>query len=190
MRRSRTDMKTKDTQEHLQGVRSADPPPKLNRVMDLQPTLGDELTPDPPREVPPAHRELSGLTDGEGLDGCYVVRDRSRRPTKKGGEWLALKLSDCSATLSAKAFDNVPALFDAAVPGTIVRVRARFEASLQWGDALIVEAIRAAAEGEYDAGRLLEVSPIPLERLEGDLRQLLETIRTPDLSACSSRPWR
>ena len=116
-----------------------------------------------------------------------MVRDRSRRPTKKGGEWLALKLSDCSATLSAKAFDNVPALFDAAVPGTIVRVRARFESSPQWGDALIVEAIRAAAEGEYDPGRLLEVSPIPLERLEGDLRQLLETIRTPDLSELLAR---
>ena len=32
------------------------------------------------------------------------VRDRSRRPTKKGGEWLALKLSDRSGSVSAKSW--------------------------------------------------------------------------------------
>ena len=55
--------------------------------------------PDAIRVAPgPAHRELAGLTDGESIEGHYVVRDRSRRPTKKGGEWLAIKLSDRSGS--------------------------------------------------------------------------------------------
>ena len=132
-------------------------------------------------QAPPEHRPLASLADGERIDSCYVIRDRSRRPTKKGGEWLALKLSDRSATVSAKAFDNVGSLFEAAAPGTIVQVRGRFEASAQWGDSVIVDAIEPAREGRYDAAALLETSPIPLERLEQDLRALLETIRTPDL---------
>ena len=63
----------------------------------LQPQLGEVA----PEGALRTHRELSGLADGERIDCCYVVRDRSRRPTKKGGEWLALKLSDRSGSISA-----------------------------------------------------------------------------------------
>lgn len=127
------------------------------------------------------HMELSSLADGDAVEGTYVVRDRSRRPTKKGGEWLALKLSDRSGSVAAKSWEEVPERFEIAAPGTIVKIRGRFEASPKWGDAVIVERIRVAAEGEYDPATLLETSPVPLERLEGDLRSLLETIRTPEL---------
>ena len=127
------------------------------------------------------HRELSGLTDGERVEGCYVVRDRSRRPTKRGGEWLALKLSDRSGSVSAKSWDEIEERFAAAEPGTIVRIRGRFECSSQWGDSLIIEAIAAAAEDEYDASALLETSPVPIERMEADLASLLETIQSRDL---------
>ena len=157
--------------------------------MDQQPMLGDadpfERVPE--RPGPPEHRSLSSLADGDRVDGHYVIRERSRRPTKKGGEWLALKLSDRSATLSAKAFDQVGPLFEAAAPGTIVRVRGRFEASPQWGDSIVVDTIEPARDGGYDAAALLETSPIPLERLEEDLRALLDTIRTPDLVALLDR---
>ncbi len=153
--------------------------------MERQPTLGDldlgEAPGGRPEQAAPAHVELASLADGDRVSGCYVVRERSRRPTKRGGEWLSLKLSDRTKTLAGKAFDEVQALFDACVPGTIVSVRARFESSAQWGDALIVEAARPAADGEYDHAALLECSPIPLERLEGDLRALLDTIQTPEL---------
>lgn len=151
--------------------------------------LGDEQPLEVPEAAPepPEHRQLASLADGERVDGHYVIRDRSRRPTKKGGEWLALKISDRSATLSAKAFDNVPALFEAAAPGTIARIRGRFESSPQWGDSVIVDAVEPAREGAYDASALLETSPIPLERLEEDLRALLETIRTPDLVELMNR---
>jgi 3'-5' exoribonuclease len=146
--------------------------------MDLQPQLSEVGG---RKAARPPHQELRALADGDRVDGFYAVRERSRRRTKRGGEWLSLKLSDRTATVSAKCWDDVPECFEAAVPGTVVRVRARYEASQQWGDALIVEALRPADEGEYEPANLLESSPIPLERLEGDLRSLLETIRTREL---------
>jgi 3'-5' exoribonuclease len=163
--------------------RSAATPPNFKVTMDQQSMLGDAAPLETAAELaePPRHRPLATLADGERVAGHYVVRDRSRRPTKKGGEWLALKLSDRSATVSAKAFDNVEALFEAAAPGTVVQVRGRFESSPQWGNSIIVDAIDPARDGGYDASALLETSPIPLERLEQDLRSLLDTIRTPDL---------
>ncbi|HKJ35645.1 MAG TPA: HD domain-containing protein [Solirubrobacterales bacterium] len=145
--------------------------------MDQQPQLGES----PAGAAPAEHQALCALEDGERVDSVYVVRDRSRRPTKKGGEWLALKLSDRSGSSTAKSWDEVPARFEVAEPGAVVRVRGRFESSAQWGDSLIVEAIRPARDGEYSEADLLETSPVPLERLEDDLRALQETIQTPAL---------
>ncbi len=127
------------------------------------------------------HQELVTLSDGDRVESEYVVRERSRRPTKRGGEWLSLKLSDATGTVTAKSWDEVEQRFAVAEPGTIVRIAGRYESSSQWGDALIVEAIAPAVEGTYDPADLLEVSPIPLERMEQDLLALLETIQNPDL---------
>jgi 3'-5' exoribonuclease len=139
----------------------------------------DESAPSDPAPTP--RRSLSELVDGDRVDGCYVVRERSRRPTKRGGEWLSLKLSDAGGTVTAKSWDEVEQRFALAEPGKIVRVAGRFESSAQWGDALIIERIRLADEGEYDASDLLETSPIPIDRMERDLASLLETIQNPHL---------
>jgi len=144
----------------------------------LQSQLGDIGGGDFPA---PTHQDLSTLADGDRVEGCYAVRDRSRRPTKRGGEWLALKLADRTATVNAKSWDDVDARFAIAEPGTVVNVIGRFESSSQWGDAVIVESIAPASEGDYDPASLLESSPQPLERMEADLADLLETIQNDDL---------
>jgi 3'-5' exoribonuclease len=130
---------------------------------------------------PPAHQELAGLADGDRVECFYAVRERSRRPTKRGGEWLSLRVADRTATVHAKSWDEVDARFAIAEPGTVVHIVGRFERSPQWGDALIVEAIAPAVEGDYDPARLLESSPIPVERMEADLIDLIETIQNEDL---------
>jgi 3'-5' exoribonuclease len=150
----------------------------LDERMSEQPTLGETAATGRPAT---AHQQLASLRDGAQVDAFYVVRERSRRPTKRGGEWLALKLSDRSGIASAKSWDEVGRRFELAEPGAIVRIRGRFESSAQWGDAVIVEDLRPAEEGEYDPAELLETSPVPVERLEQDLRSLLETIQAPDL---------
>jgi len=144
----------------------------------LQAELGETA----PEAVPaPAHQALAALADGDRVECCYAVRDRSRRPTKRGGEWLSLKIADRTATIQAKSWDEIEARFAAAEPGTVVHLVGRYECSRQWGDALIVEAIAPAGEGDYDPANLLEVSPEPVERMEADLADLLETIQEPDL---------
>ncbi len=150
----------------------------LDRAMDQQPQLGISAA---GKRAEAAHQPLARLEDGERVDSFYVVRDRSRRPTKRGGEWLALSLSDRSGSLAAKSWDQVGPRFEIAEPGTIVHVEGRFESSSKWGDALIVEELRRAEEGEFDPAELLQSSPVPIDRLEDDLRALIETIRTPPL---------
>ena len=155
----------------------------LKNAMDQQPQLGQT----PAGAIDTPHQELLSLADGQRVDCVYVVRDRSRRPTKRGGEWLSLKLSDRSGSVTAKSWDEVEARFEITAPGSVVRVRGRFECSGQWGDAMIIEAIRPAAEHEYEPAALLEVAPIPLDRLEADLRSLIETIQSPQLSELLDR---
>ncbi len=150
----------------------------------LQSQLGDIA----PGGFPaPAHQDLATLADGDRVDGCYAVRDRSRRPTKRGGEWLALKLADRTATVGAKSWDEIEQRYAVAEPGTVVHIVGRFERSPQWGDALIVESIAPAADDAYDAAALLETSPVPLERMEEDLASLLATIQNPDLRTLLDR---
>ena len=166
------------------GTPSAPFPTVPAAMEQLQSQLGDISGEGP---APPAHQELATLADGDRVESCYAVRDRSRRPTKRGGEWLALKLADRTATVSAKSWDEVEARFAIAEPGTVVRIVGRFERSPQWGDALIVESIAPAVDGDYDPANLLETSPLPLERMEADLIALLETIQNEDLRVLLGR---
>lgn len=136
---------------------------------------------------PAAHQELASLADGDRVESCYAVRERSRRPKKRGGEWLSLRIADRTATIQAKSWDDVEARFAIAEPGTVVQLVGRFERSPQWGDALIVEAIVPAAEGDYDPSRLLESSPLPVERMEADLADLIGTIQNEDLRTLIGR---
>ena len=155
------------------------PFPTVRKVMEqLQSELGDVASGALPA---PSHQDLATLADGDRVDGCYAVRERSRRPTKRGGEWLALKVADRSATVTAKSWDDVEARFAVAETGSVVHIEGRFESSQQWGDALIIESIAPAVDGSYDASALLETSPVPIERMEADLAALLDTIQNPDL---------
>lgn len=161
------------------GSRTSAPIPTFHRVMEpMQSQLGEVA---PEAFTPPAHQALTDLSDGDRVDGHYVVRDRSRRPTKRGGEWLALKLSDRTATIQGKSWDEVEARYAIAEVGGVVHVEGRFESSPKWGDALIVESIAPAVEGSFDHAALLECSPIPLDRMEADLAALIDTIQNRDL---------
>jgi len=148
--------------------------------MESQPQL-DEVPAKRPHSGSGAHQPLQGLSDGERVDSRYVIRDRSRRSRKNGGEWLSLKLSDRSATIDAKSWDDVEDRFVVAEPGSVVRVIGRFESSARFGDSVIVEALVPAAESDYDPADLLDTSPMPFDRLEADLRELVGTIQNEGL---------
>jgi 3'-5' exoribonuclease len=127
------------------------------------------------------------LVDGQVVDGVFAVRERERRQKRDGGEWLRLVVSDRTGSVEAVAWDGVEDCFDAATPGTIVRVSGRFSVHQRYGPKITIEGIRPARPEEYDGAELADGPEIPVERLEESLRELLATIQNHHLRTLLDR---
>ena len=134
----------------------------------------------------PAQR-LRDLSDGQTVDCVFAVRERELRQKRNGEDWLRVTLADGTGTVIGIAWDGVRESFEAAAPGSIVRVTGRFSVHAQYGKQIKLDTVRAAEPHEYDAEELAEAPQVPLERLEADLRSLLETIQNPSLRALLDR---
>jgi 3'-5' exoribonuclease len=121
------------------------------------------------------------LVDGQRVDGVFAVRERERRSKRDGGEWLRIVIGDRSGTVEAVAWDGIDEAFEAAAPGRAVRIAGRFSVHARYGPKVTIDAVRPAAEEEFEAADLAEGPPVPPDRLEADLRDLIETIQSPDL---------
>lgn len=133
-------------------------------------------------ETPIAARvPLSELEDGQRVSGVYAVRERELRRKRNGEPWLRLGLGDASGTCEAVAWEDPEALYARAAPGTAVFVCGLFEVSDRWGSKIKLSELREAATGEFSAEDLTVASEVSFERLESDLRELLETIQDPQL---------
>ena len=117
------------------------------------------------------------LADGQQVSAAFVVRGRERRQRRDGGEWLQLMLADRTGRVVAKVWEEVDEAFDCCAPGAIVMVEGRYGVHEKYGASLTVKVIRPAAEDEYDHADLLEVAETPIDRLEGDLRELIGTVQ-------------
>jgi 3'-5' exoribonuclease len=127
------------------------------------------------------------LAEGEDVTAAFAVRERERRTRKNGEDFVRLIVADRTGTVEAVAWDGVEECFDVAAPGSVVWIEGRFSIHAQYGAKITVRSIRLAIDGEFDHGDLAEGSEIPLERLEGALRELLATIQNPDLRALLDR---
>jgi len=144
-----------------------------------QPALGD------PPPASNGHRTrrvwVRELADGEDVAGVFAVRERELRQRRNGGEWLRLVVCDSSGSVEAVAWENVQESFGIAAPGSAVHIAGRFGVHPQYGRKITVEAIRTARAEEFEQSDLAEGPSVPVERLEADLRALLETIQSPHL---------
>ncbi len=68
-----------------------------------------------------------------------------------------------------------------------MHVAGRFSVHARYGPKVTLEALRPARDGEYEPDDIAEGPPIPVDRLEGDLRELIATIQTPELHALLDR---
>jgi 3'-5' exoribonuclease len=75
------------------------------------------------------------------------------------------------------AWEQVQEAYEVAVPGAAVHLHGRFGVHPQYGPKITIEAIRAAAPSEFEAADLADSPSVPVERLEAELRELLETIQ-------------
>jgi len=142
--------------------------------------------PAPPEEVavepePVARTPLAECEDGQRVRGVYAVRERELRRKRNGDPWLRLLIGDASGTAEAVSWEGAEEMHAVAVPGTAVFVVGVFEVSERWGAKIKISSLRAAEAGEYEEEELAAGSEVSLERLEADLRDLLETVQDPEL---------
>jgi len=135
----------------------------------------------------PASGGIGELADGDAVDRVFAVRERERRQKRDGGEWLRLVISDSTGRVDAVAWDDVENCFDAAAPGSAVRIAGRYSVHPKYGPKVTIDAIRAAREDEFDAAELAMGPAVDLETLVGELRELIGTIQSSDLRALLDR---
>jgi 3'-5' exoribonuclease len=130
---------------------------------------------------------IRDLADGQRVTGAFVVRGRERRQKKDGSDWLNLVLADRTGRVTAKLWEGVDEVFELCAAGCIVFVDGRYSIHERFGKSLTLRAIRAADDGEYDRADLLDTADTPVERLEGDLRDLISTIQNRHLAVLLER---
>jgi 3'-5' exoribonuclease len=129
-----------------------------------------------PERVP-----LRDLQDGQRVKGAYAVRNRELRRKRNGEPWLKLTLGDATGTVEAVAWEDAEALYGIAAAGSAVFVAGSFEVSDRWGAKIKLTSLREATSGEYDEDDLANGSDVPFDRLEADLRQLVDTVQSAQL---------
>ncbi len=129
----------------------------------------------------PERIPLRDLQDGQRVKGAYAVRGRELRRKRNGEPWLKLTLGDATGTVEAVAWEEAEALYGIAAPGSPVFVAGSFEVSERWGAKIKLTSLREATDGEYDDADLASGSDVPLDRLEADLRELIDTVQSAQL---------
>jgi 3'-5' exoribonuclease len=126
-------------------------------------------------------RLLRELSDGDQVNGPFVVRERERRQKRNGEDFLRVVLADKTGTVSAIAWDDVAECFECCAPGSIVLVRGSFAIHPQFGRQIKLAAVRPAGPSEYDAEQLAEGPARSPDLLEADLRELITTVQNNSL---------
>jgi 3'-5' exoribonuclease len=129
----------------------------------------------------PVRVPLAELEDGQRVAAAYAVRERELRRKRNGEPWLKLTLGDSSGSVEAVAWEDAEALYALAAPGTPVFVTGCFEVSERWGSKVKLTGLREASADEYETEDLAAEAPVSVARLEGDLRELLATVQSPQL---------
>jgi 3'-5' exoribonuclease len=150
-----------------------------------------------PAALPLPRTFVRDLADGDAVAGAFAVRERERRTKKNGEDYMRLVVADRTGAVEAIAWEEFEQSFDGCAPGAVVFIEGRFSVHAQYGAKITIRSVRRAEEGEYERDDLVEGPPVPVERLEADLRELIATIQNEHLRALlekifgeSSRIWK
>ena len=124
---------------------------------------------------------IRDLEDGQRVRGVYAVRGRELRRKKNGEPWLRMTVGDATGTTEAVCWDDAEIRYALCTTGSPVHVSGIFETSERWGSKIKITELRAAAADEYELNDLAVPSDVSVERLEADLRDLLETVQNGEL---------
>jgi 3'-5' exoribonuclease len=124
---------------------------------------------------------IRDLEDGQRVRGVYAVRGRELRRKRNGEPWLKMTVGDATGITEAVCWDDAEVRYALCGTGTPVHVSGIFETSEKWGSKIKITELRAAEDGEYELNDLAVPSEVSAERLESDLRELLDTIQNVEL---------
>ena len=142
-----------------------------------EPAVADSAPPaEPASRVP-----LRDLEDGQRVNGVYAVRERELRRKRNGDPWLRLSVGDATGTAEAVCWEEAEALHALCCGGQPVFVSGVYEVSERWGPKIKLTGLRAAEPHEFETADLAAESDVSLEQLEGELRELLATVQSPQL---------
>ncbi|MBS1890614.1 MAG: HD domain-containing protein [Actinobacteria bacterium] len=128
-----------------------------------------------------ARISIRDLEDGQRVRGVYAVRGRELRRKRNGEPWLKMTVGDATGITEAVCWDDAEVRYALCGTGTPVHVSGIFETSEKWGSKIKITELRAAEDGEYELNDLAVPSEVSAERLEADLRELLDTIQNLEL---------
>jgi len=134
-----------------------------------------------PAPLPALRAYVRELGEGQDVAAAFAVRERERRSRKNGEDFVRLIVADRTGTVEAVAWEAVDECFGCTDPGSVVFIEGRFSVHQQYGRKITIRSIRPAEDGEFDPSDLAEGPDVPVERMEADLRSLIETIQNPQL---------
>src|SRR4051812_38299455 len=127
------------------------------------------------------------LSDGAEVDQVLLVREVELRRRRDGAEYLRLSLGDRTGAVAAVVWDGVADCTAHARPGEPTRVVGRFALHPRYGAQITVRTLSAPAPGSFALDDLLDGPAKPVDEMEAELRELLETVREPHLRALLER---
>jgi 3'-5' exoribonuclease len=130
---------------------------------------------------------VNELSDGVEIDQVLLVRAIERRSRRDGGDYLRLQLGDRTGAVAVMVWDDLPGIERLATTGTPVYVTGRYTVHPRFGPQINLRSLAQAEPGSFDLGDLLDGPPRTAEQMEGDLRELIATVRNPHLSTLLER---
>jgi 3'-5' exoribonuclease len=124
---------------------------------------------------------LNELTDGMEIDQVLLVREAERRQRRDGGDYLRLRLGDRTGAVVCMVWEELGEVEELAAAGMPVLVRGRYTVHPRFGPQINVRGLEAADPQSFDYEDLLDGPARGVEQLEGEVRDLLETVQEPHL---------
>ncbi len=130
---------------------------------------------------------LNELNDGMEIDQVLLVREAERRQRRDGGDYLRLQLGDRTGGVACMVWEELAAVEELARAGTPVRVHGRYTVHPRFGPQINLRGLEAAAPGSFELSDLLDGPARTVEQMEGEIRELLDTIQEPHLRVLLER---
>ena len=120
---------------------------------------------------------LNELTDGIEIDQVLLVRESERRQRRDGGEYLRLQLGDRTGAVACMVWEDIAEVEEVARAGAPVRVSGRYTVHPRFGPQINLRDLHTAAPGSFDPAELLDGPAREVGQMEGEVRELVETIQ-------------